>query len=218
MPSSHESPITLTLPGIWLLYSSQEGRIVGYRPVLRQQAQAAEARGVRAITHRHHPTTWLNCPALPDPGEQGGANHPETQRVRCARRRREGNQPQDRGRSTHLLLDHQARPIDIRLVPVITIGPAQHRSQVVVRITTHRSTEQDFRVGSSRAEHGVRTGRGIRDPSGIVHNREDTCRISISRPNMTIRSCSPQRLIGSLEGVLCQDGPGRRGGGDRHGW
>src|SRR5260370_17799620 len=90
----------------------------------------------RGVSHHNHPVGWLSCSCLPDPGVQGGANHPEAQGVGRPWRCSKGDRSQDRGSSFDFLLDDQGRPVDIRLIPVIGVTPAYTPTQIRITVAT----------------------------------------------------------------------------------
>ena len=101
--------------------------------------------------------------------------------------------------------------IDVALVPVIAIGPAQYRSKVRTSKATDGAAEQDFGIRGSWTEHAVvGDAVAIGDLTRIADNGEETLKIGISPPGLSIRSRAPMRLIGSLEGVLRQRRSRRR--------
>ena len=110
---------------------------------------------------------------MPDLGVQGGANHPEAQRVGRTWRCSKGYRSKYSGSPIDFLLDNQCGTVDIRLVPIIAIRPTQHSSQIGVIVVTHRTSEHHFRIRGHWAQDGTVRGSAMGHLPGIIDNRED---------------------------------------------
>jgi hypothetical protein len=104
------------------------------------------------------------------------------------------------------LLDGQGCSREVGFIQVRGITPAQHGTQVRILVAAEGTTEEHLGIGGGCSEHGVVDASGCGNLAGIVRDRKGAGAPGITTPRLAIGSRTPQRLIGSLERVLCQRG------------
>ena len=109
-------------------------------------------------------------------------------------------------------MQHQARAVDIGLVPIVGVCPTQHGSQVGAAEAAQRAAEEHFGIGGSRPEHRVVDAASVGDLPAVAGDSKGTLAVGIPTPTLAIARRTPMRLIGPLERILRQRRPRRRHG------
>ena len=180
-------------------------------PRLGEETHTGAARGKGPISSRQHPTAWLRARGCPGIHRQRRPRSTEVDGVRRPRRRDERFTRENRRGPVHLFLDDQVCAIDIGLVPVVAVGPAQHVSEVAVVEGAEGARRKRLGVGCRGTEHGAVTrATGIGDKTCAARDGENAETVCVATPDLAVGGGAPQRLIGPLEGVGAQHRPGCR--------
>ena len=85
----------------------------------------------------------------------------------------------------------------------------QYRAKIAVIEAIDGAAEQHFGIADGRSKHCVINAVAVRDLASVVCDGEDALSIGVSTPDIAVGGCSPEGLIGAMEGVPCDDGAGR---------